>query len=243
MPSAQEHQTQIHKMTDKQNTISLVEEGNFALLSMQGEGLFNPISLEAFNVALDQVEKNEQYQALLITGEGNNFSQGLDLKFLMTLEPADSLQFVENTMVMIGRLLSFPIPVVSLINGHAFGLGAMLALGSDYRVMRSDRGYICLPEVDLAMSFIPSMNALVTNTISGKLRRDMMLTGKRVTGEEAYATDLVDACGDVEQLLGLAQDVVAPALGKDRLTLGRIKQDLNAPILSVVKAGAGQRKS
>lgn len=230
-------------MTEKKQSINVHKEGDFALLSMQGKGLFNPISLEQFNVALDQVERNEEYQALYIMGEDKNFSQGLDLEFLMTLERADFLQFVENTMVMIGRLLSFPIPVVSIINGHAFGLGAMIALGSDYRVMRNDRGYICLPEIDLAMPFTPAMNALVVNKISGTLRRDMMITGRRLGGEDALTGQLVDACGEVAELLSLAKEVVTPALGKDRGALSKIKHDLNSPILSVVAAGSGERKS
>ena len=230
-------------MTEKQNSISLVEEGDFAVLSMHGKGLFNPSSLEEFNVVLDQVENEEKFHALLITGEDKNFSQGLDLEYLMTLERAEFVQFVENTMVMIGRLLSFPIPVVSIINGHAFGLGAMIALGSDYRVMRNDRGYICLPEIDLEMPFTPAMNALVVNKLSGNLRRDMMITGRRVSGTAAFAGQLVDACGESDNLLALATTAVTPALGKSRAAMSKIKHDLNLPILSIIEAGPGVRKS
>ncbi len=221
----------------------LSQNDEICILTMRDKGLFNPNTLEQFNSVLDEIEKSESAKALLITGEDKNFSQGLDLEFLMTIENSDFLQFVENTMVMASRLLTFKVPVVSVINGHAFGLGAMIALASDYRVMREDRGYLCLPEVDLKMAFTPAMNALVVNKLSGRLRRDMMLAGRRVGGGEALAGGLMDACGAEDELLNLARELVTPAMGKDKATFSQIKRDLNRPIFSVVESGSGVRQS
>ena len=47
---------------------------------------------------------------------------------------------------LFARVLAFPRITVAAINGHAFAGGGMLALAHDFRVMRSDRGYFCLPE-------------------------------------------------------------------------------------------------
>ncbi|MFT5572512.1 MAG: enoyl-CoA hydratase/carnithine racemase [Cryomorphaceae bacterium] len=223
--------------------MSLETNDGFAVIKMHGKGVYNPTTLELVNSLLDQVEDNADAVALIFTGEDKNFSQGLDLDYLLKLEHAQFIQFVENTMVMVSRILSLPIPVVAAINGHAFGLGAMIALACDYRVMREDRGFICLPEIDLNMSFTPAMNALVVNKLSGQLRRDMMLTGRRVSGQDAYAQGLVDACGAEDVLIGLAKEVVAPALNKDRKSMSQIKKDLNMPIILVVETGAGVRGS
>jgi len=223
------------------DSMSIRQDGHFAILTMHGTGAFNPTSLELFNQLLDQVEANEECAALLITGEEKNFSLGLDLEFLQTLEQADFMQFVENTMVMAARLLTFPIPVVSVVNGHAFGLGAMIALASDYKVMRQDRGFLCLPEIDLGMPFTPAMNALVVNKLDGNLRRDMMLAGRRLGGEDAYALGLFDGCASEDALLELAKQVVEPALGKSRSSMATIKRGLNLHIVSVIEAGSGVR--
>lgn len=228
-------------MTTETTTTSLRSEEGMAILNMHGKGVFNPSSLRDFNTLLDRVESDESQRALFITGEDKNFSQGLDLEYLLAIPQDDFAQFVENTMVMAVRLLTFPIPVVAVVNGHAFGLGAMLALASDFRVMRADRGFICLPEIDLKMSFTPAMNALVVNKLDGRLRRDMMLTGHRVGGEEGVARGLLDACGAEHELMDLAKQVVGPALDKDRKSMFEIKRDLNAPIISVVEAGIGVR--
>ena len=50
-------------------------------------------------------------------------------------------EFTELCMRVLARVLDAPFPVVSLVTGHAFGLGAMIVLASDYSVMRDDRGF------------------------------------------------------------------------------------------------------
>ena len=53
---------------------------------------------------------------------------------------------------------------VAAVQGHAFGAGAMLATSHDFRVMRADRGFYCLPEVQLNMPFTVGMYGADPNT-------------------------------------------------------------------------------
>lgn len=216
-------------------TLSLDLQEGKALLTMPEEGKFNPDTLADFNAALDTVIADEGAQLLIITGRDKHFAQGLDLDFLYQADPDTAVGFVNDCMRMVGRLLQFPLPVVSAINGHAFGLGCMIALASDYKVMRSDRGFLCLPEIDLGMTLIPSMNALVTAKLSGSLLRDMLLAGKRIGGDEAAERGLVDACCTVDQLLARAEETAQAMLGKDRKTLAGLKADVHRPILAVIE--------
>ena len=63
--------------------------------------------------------------------------------------------FGEEFMALMGRLITFPMPTVCAMNGHAFGAGFMMALCHDVRIMRRDRGFICANEIQLGM-VIPS---------------------------------------------------------------------------------------
>lgn len=207
-----------------------------ALLTMPEEGKFNPESLAAFNSALDKVIAADSAALLVITGRDKHFAQGLDLDFLYSAAPDMAVGFVNDCMRMVGRLLQFPLPVVSAINGHAFGLGFMIAIASDYRVMRSDRGFLCLPEIDLGMTLIPSMNALVTGKLSASLLRDMLLAGKRIGGEEAAERGLIDASCTIDQVLARAEEIAHNMMGKDRKTLAGLKADIHRPILDVIEA-------
>ena len=77
-----------------------------------------------------------------------------------------------------------PFPSIAAITGHAFGNGALLSLACDYRFMRSDRGYLCLPEIDLNIQFTPSMLQWVKKSIPYHLVSDMLLTGRKLAAGE-----------------------------------------------------------
>ena len=201
-------------------------------LTMHNEGKFNPSSLAEFNQALDQVLADESLTGLLISGEEKTFAQGLDLEYLTSEKPDIAMEFVHQCMQMIGRLLRFPMPVVSAINGHAFGLGAMIALASDYQVMREDRGYFCLPEVDLGMVLIPSMNALVINKMNNKAVRDSLLTGSKISGPSAQAAGFIDQCCSLDTIFIEAEKIIVPMLGKNRHAVGGLKEGINQAILA-----------
>ena len=47
------------------------------------------------------------------------------------------------------------------LSGHVYAGGAMMAMAHDFRIMRSDRGWFCLPEVKLGMPFSLGMMALL----------------------------------------------------------------------------------
>ena len=93
--------------------LSLETTDGTALITMPEEGKFNPESLGAFNSALDAVEADDSATLLVITGRDKHFAQGLDLDFLYTAAPDTAVSFVNDCMRMVGRLLQFPLPVVS----------------------------------------------------------------------------------------------------------------------------------
>ena len=79
--------------------------------------------------------------------------------------------FVDEVHRIFGRILAFPGITVAAINGHAFAAGAMFATAHDFRVMRDDRGYWCLPEVDLGLPLTPAMTAVITGEAARARRR------------------------------------------------------------------------
>jgi enoyl-CoA hydratase/carnithine racemase len=180
------------------------------------------------------VHVDEAAEVLLLTGEDKSFSQGLDLDFIMAHQD-QAMQFVGDCMRAVSRLLTFPLPVVSVVNGHAFGLGAMITLASDYKVMRQDRGFFCLPEVDLNMTLTHRMNALVCGKLTGNVLRDVLLTGRRVTGPEAEQWGIVDRAAPLDELRGLALELAQPMCGKNRQALSGLKRGINSRILSIIE--------
>ena len=87
----------------------------------------------------------------------------------------------------------------------------MLALAHDFRVMRSDRGYFCLPESDLRLPLQPGMTALIRARLPAQTAHEAIVTGRRYGAAEALASGIVDrAVAESEVLpaaIALAQEL------------------------------------
>jgi Delta3-Delta2-enoyl-CoA isomerase len=194
-------------------TIELTQHGQVWLLQMtNGENRFNRESIDALHGALDQVEAVDGPVALVTTGEGKFYSNGLDLDWLTNAGDA-ARGFIDDVHRLLGRVLGFDAITVAALNGHAFAAGAMLATAHDYVVMREDRGYWCLPEVDLGLPLSPAMQAVVSAHLPEATLREAALTGRRYPGPEAraagIAAEVAPETAVVERALARAAELAA----------------------------------
>lgn len=203
----------------------MTREGDVFVLKMTaGENRFNPEMLEAFDSALSEVESTDG-TAAVITGEGKFFSNGLDLEWMGA--NTDRIgEVVNGLQALYGRLLAFPATVVAAMNGHAFAGGGMFALACDQRVMREDRGFFCLPEVDINIPFSEGMSALVQSKLTPQVAHEVMLTGRRYGGSDAVRSGIVDLAVPESAVLPEAIGIAQALAAKNRDTVGTIKKTM-----------------
>jgi enoyl-CoA hydratase/carnithine racemase len=215
--------------------IECKREGSVAVVQMRsGENRFNPSFIAEFMRALDDAEHADDATALVLTGDGRFFSNGLDLAW-MSGEGRDRAGEVLSGMLGIfARLLGSPIPSVAALNGHAFAGGAMLALACDFRVMRTDRGFFCIPEIDLGLPLHPGMAALIQARLPKLTAHEAILTGKRYGGEEALARGIVDYATPEVDLLPKAISLAAPLAGKNRSVMQTHRRLLYGDVLKLL---------
>ena len=200
------------------------------------ENRFSPEWLETVNGFLDRVESGEA-KALITTGDGKFYSNGLDLDWLGAHgDRAD--WYVDKVQQLLARVLVAPVPTVAAINGHAFGAGSMLGMAHDFRVMRVDRGYYCFPEVDILIPFTAGMAALIQAKLTPAAAIEAMTTGRRYGGAEAEAIGLVTATAPEGKVTSTAVDLVAPLKGKDPGTLQAIKSTMFASATTALRGQA-----
>lgn len=93
-------------------------------------------------------------------------------------------------------------PVIALMNGHAFAAGLMTAMFCDYRVMNPHRGFVCLNELDFGAHLRPQMAIIFKQKLPNPHTfRTMVLESKRFTALEALEGGIVDALGGLEETL------------------------------------------
>jgi enoyl-CoA hydratase/carnithine racemase len=202
---------------------TLRRDGDIALLNLgDDENRFTIEWLASMRSLVADVRQLPSPVALVTVADGKFWSNGLDLDWLTAnLESAPA--YIGEFQGLFSDILNLPLPTVAAIQGHCFAAGAMLALAHDWRTMRSDRGYFCLPEVDIGLAFSDGMDALIRSKLSAATALEAMTTGRRYGGEEAAATGLVTVAVDEADVVSRALEIARPLAAKAGPTLGTIK--------------------
>lgn len=215
------------------------KEGFVAILTMvNGENRHNPTFIREFLSAMDEIEADATVRSVILaSSDPKNWSQGIDLEWIMGAVNKQDLDAIKDFLYglnkIFARILLFPAPVIAEINGHTFGDGVMLACACDFRFMKSDRGYFCLPEVDINIPLLPGMQAVVKKAMPYYKFTEIVLTGKRCGAAELEKDHvIVKACADAEELrkktLAFAQ-----TFNKQRPIFSEIKLRKNKYILDI----------
>ena len=197
----------------------------------------NATFLDAFESALDRAE-GAGARALITTGSGRFYSTGLDLAWLGGEGRNEAGGFLARVQQLFARLLASPLFTVAAIGGHAFAAGAMLALTHDARVMREDRGYFCLPEIDLATGrpLTPGMLALVGARLRAQVCHEAITTGRRYGGRDAAALEIADCALPEDQVIERALSLAAAQADRDGETRRALKRRLYRRTLGALEA-------
>ncbi|MDT3443688.1 MULTISPECIES: enoyl-CoA hydratase/isomerase family protein [unclassified Pseudofrankia] len=215
----------------------LEHDGDVYVLDLgDGENRFTTDWLMAVNALLSEVEDADGQKALVTTARGKIWSNGLDLDRVLAY-PSELGAYLHAVQALLARVLTLPFVTVAAVQGHAFGAGAMLALAHDQQVMRADRGYWCLPEVDLRMPFTAGMTRLLAARLPARTAAEAMVTGRRYGGVDALEAGIVDAVAaeslaDAADLAAAQRAVLVAALGR-----ARPRATKASPALGTIKSG------
>ncbi|QKW10045.1 enoyl-CoA hydratase/isomerase family protein [Streptomyces sp. NA04227] len=198
------------------------------------ENRFHPDWIAAVDAALDEVEKAEGPRALVTAATGKFFSNGLDLDWLFA-NADQHHEYVVSVHQLLARTLSLPVITVAALQGHAFAAGAMFSLAHDFRVMRADRGYWCLPEADINIPFTPGMSALIQGRLSPQTAHEAMVVARRFGGEDAAAAGIVDQAVAEDAVRSTAIELAQAQVNRVGDTIGTIKARMYAPALAALR--------
>ncbi len=220
--------------------VEIENQRSVRILKMNNrENRFNPEFLESFNQALDRVEDDRSARALVLCGTHEKyFSNGLDIQWIATAGPEKFMPHALAYCRMIHRVFTFPKPTVAAINGHAFAGGMFLAQTTDWRIMRQDRGWCCIPEIDLGFPMPLGHIALLSYSAGSRMAERVCLTGERLSADQALKTGFVDELSSIEDLLTRAVEKARLLGSKKQPDYAKMKQNLRKAAASIMDQDA-----
>ena len=225
----------------------------------------SPDLLDEIAVVFAKLATDDDCQAVVLTGTGQVFCAGMDLKFAATADAAGSDRVLHAFNRAFAAVYGLEKPVIAALNGHAIAGGMVLALCCDFRIAPSDHGSFGLTEVRVGVPFPEVAFNIIENQLPANALRRMVQYGQNLSSADALASGAIDelvpstavretAFGKARQALGipaggyaavkrqlrgavLERNRALVAAGADRYQGGWLNDEARAAALQVLRGG------
>src|ERR1700674_47305 len=221
------------------STLLLDISGNLATITLNRPDKRNAIStamIAELQSALDEIETSHARVGIL-TGSGKAFSAGMDLEMLAAIaqqSPSENQEDSRRMAKMFRRIWSFSKPLIAAVNGAALAGGCGIATLCDFTlaVPEAKFGY-----TEVKIGFLPAIvSVFLTRQIGDKRARDLLLTGRLISAEEAHQLGLVNEIVPPERLMDRARELASALIEASPSSLTRAKRLLTASASSTIDA-------
>jgi len=194
--------------------------------------LNRPKALNAFNIrmrddlyeVLSAIKIDDEVRAVIFKGEGEKaFCAGADLKEFLTAPSTVKARRIRQVRDLWRLFLSMPQPLIAALHGYVLGSGMEIALYCDLRIASEDVVF-GLPEVGLGILPAAGGTQTLPRHLGLAASLDMLLTGRRLKGKEAFDSGLVNQLVAKDRLLQSAEEVALKIASFDPVVVRNAKQ-------------------
>jgi enoyl-CoA hydratase len=198
------------------NDLVLLERrGSTALLTLNRPDARNAISPEVSQTMaglLDEIEADPALRAVVLTGAGEVFSAGADLK---VVAQGRGMEIARGKGGFAGiTTRNFPKPLIAAVNGPALAGGFEIVLSCDL-VVAADSSRFGIPETQRGLMAAAGGLIRLPKRVSLAIALELAMTGDPIDAERAFALGLVNKVVPAGQLMseavGLAERIAANA--------------------------------
>jgi enoyl-CoA hydratase len=204
-------------------------ENRILTLAYRGIGSHNFIDGRAhteISTIFGEISRDDDVDVVVFTGDGRAFCAGGDVNWFQSLTEDEKDKAIAEGRRTIVDLLEVPQPIVAAVNGPAIGLGATLALFSDI-IVCSEKAVFADPHVLIGLT-AGDGGVVIWPWLVGMARaKEFLLTGDRVSAQEAVRIGLANRVVAPEELLGEAYGIARRLAGTPRGGLRATKTALN----------------
>jgi len=211
------------------STVVFESEGPVAVLRISRPAAMNALNtdvLEDLEAALEVVEADPALRVAILTGEGNAFVAGADIKEMVTKTPLEARAFTQLGHRVFRRIEEMDTVVIAAINGFALGGGMELALACDI-ILASERARVGLPEVGLGIHPGFGGTQRLPRMVGRWKAKELILTARQLSAAEAREAGLVNEVYPPDALLEEARRMAHKIAGMGPVAVKLAKHVVN----------------
>ena len=215
--------------------LDLEKNGDVFVVTLDNPSTGNAIntaSLSAHREILAELETVKENSAVVVTSsDPKSWCVGLDFDWIREQSEQEFGETFREVEEVFERWALLSLPTIACITGHCIAGGAFLASVMDFRLMRADRGWFAFTEIDVKIPPSPKLYLMADLLPNKQAVRELLLTGRRVGGDEAQKLGLVDESYLQEKLLPRAMEFAQQLAQKDLKTYRKIKHLLKRDLV------------
>ena len=215
--------------------LDLEKKGDVFVVTLDNPSTGNAIntaSLSAHREILAELETVKENSAVVVTSsDPKSWCVGLDFDWIREQSEQEFGETFREVEEVFERWALLSLPTIACITGHCIAGGAFLASVMDFRLMRADRGWFAFTEIDVKIPPSPKLYLMADLLPNKQAVRELLLTGRRVGGDEAQKLGLVDESHLQEKLLPRAMEFAQQLAQKDLETYRKIKHLLKRDLV------------
>jgi len=210
------------------------------------DGKTNAVTMETLKQLREivgEVNENQALKGIILTGEGRFFSSGFSLPMFMGFEtPEDVISFFEEQEEILMDFFTCKKPVVCAMNGHSAAMGLILAMASDYRIVKNHpKIKLGMSEIKIGLGLSIAQSAVMRFGLdSDKKYRDVMYFGEMVDVIKASEMEIVDEVVEEEDLIPRAKQIISLWIDTPNRPFIQIKHALKADTVGQIKKALGE---
>jgi len=211
-------------------SIEFRKEGTIGIITLNRPERLNVICEEFLidlDVALKDIEMDDDLGALVITGSGNVFAAGADIKEIQSIDGVVSAhRFIARVQQSFSRIEELEKPVIAAVNGLALGGGCELALVCDMRVS-AETATFGLPEIKLGVLPGAGGTQRLPRLVGVGRAKELLYSGESIDAQEAYRIGLVNKVVADDVLKKTALEMAGRLAVRPPVALRLIKSAVN----------------
>jgi len=222
-----------------QNVVTLEVKDHVALVQLNRPDALNAMSTALFT-ALErvfiQIEEDSSVWAVILTGAGRAFCVGADLRERQGMSVADIRRRRRISVAAFAAIARCKRPLITAVNGFAFGGGLELALMGDI-ILGGDSARFAALETTLGIMPAGGATQRLPRLIGINRAKELIFTGRKISAHDAFELGLLNRVVADAELLPAARALADEILNNAPTAVAQAKRALNASMNMGLEAG------